>query len=128
MSTTFVKEGGNLQLVWGSRGTLRHAPTSGGRQVAAWEEIDGVAAADWPDGVHVISDSYRETPEPMDSTLFLKEDGRLLILWDEVDPSEVGGIADDARTVDPDEVIEGRRAQDWPDGTHVVPPTYRLRK
>jgi hypothetical protein len=121
---TFIKQGELLQLIWGNDETPTTAPSEGGRTVQPWEELDGKLAEDYEDGEHEVSAEHREPPEPLEATLFLKDQGRFAILWDEqLDDNDE--LVDMVRTVNADALIDGKRAGDYPDGVHVVTDSNR---
>lgn len=121
---TFIKQGEHLELVWGENETRTAAPTQGGRSVQPWEELDGRLAEDYEDGVHEVSAEHMEPPEPMASTVLLKDEGRFAILWDE-QLDDGGELVDMVRTVTADTLIDDKRAGDYPDGVHIVADSNR---
>jgi hypothetical protein len=120
---TLLKQNDVIQLVWGSDGNATEAPTNGGRTVAPWEEIDGKLASDYGDGVYVVSAENALPPEPMASTLFLKDGARFAVLWDEKEYD--GTVVDRARVLGADDLVDGKRAADYADGTHIVASSNR---
>ena len=117
-----LKHGDAIALVWGKDGAAGESPTQGGRTVQPWEEIDGKLASDYDDGEHEVDDANLEPPKAMASTLFLKDGERLAVLWDEQDGDDV---IDLARVVEPNDLIDGKRASDYADGTYVVADSNR---